>query len=380
MLTEAQTLAARLTAIRPAVTIDVHSLTADGRSWILHARRFWPSDKEAFETVWATHPPTRPMGVIYGKPVTFHRYQQAYGFDYRFTGQTAAALPLAAVPAPIVPVIDALRRVESDIEPQNSALFNFYEGGSDYMGAHSDDERHLHSSAPILSLSWCQPQAHVRRFRLLPKDGVRDAVVPPAWRDAKLKGAVVVLGDGDLVVMGGACQRTHKHEVMKAGNRRAIHELQGRRINLTVRSFEESPAATRAASAAAVAPFAAAASPPAALAARGMAACADGSAPLSSAAARDSPGSLTPLSPAAALGPASALGAAAAPDEADEEAGWECAACTLINPPLAPLCAACEAARGAKRQRRLSHDTLGRPPRPANGPLGASLAMWRRSS
>ena len=51
------------------------------------------------------------------------------------------------------------------------------------------------------------------------------------------------LGDGDLLVMGGRCQMTHKHEVPRLPR----HELPGeedeerqremRRINLTFRSF-----------------------------------------------------------------------------------------------------------------------------------------------
>ena len=51
------------------------------------------------------------------------------------------------------------------------------------------------------------------------------------------------LGDGDLLVMGGRCQMTHKHEVPRL----LRHELPGkedeerqremRRINLTFRSF-----------------------------------------------------------------------------------------------------------------------------------------------
>lgn len=39
------------------------------------------------------------------------------------------------------------------------------------------------------------------------------------------------VGDGDLVVMGGDCQKTHKHEVPKT------NQLVGRRINATFRTF-----------------------------------------------------------------------------------------------------------------------------------------------
>lgn len=39
------------------------------------------------------------------------------------------------------------------------------------------------------------------------------------------------VGDGDLIVMGGDCQKTHKHEVPKTS------QLVGRRINATFRTF-----------------------------------------------------------------------------------------------------------------------------------------------
>jgi alkylated DNA repair dioxygenase AlkB len=234
-------LAAALTKLRPGATVDFHKLTTDGRSWVLFSRRFWPSSTADFEQTWATHPPNEPTGRIHNREVTFHRYQQSYGYDYKFAGQVAAALPLTAAPAPAAAVLDALRSVEA-AAPQNSALFNFYDGGSHYMGAHSDDEKQLHSGAPILSLSWCHPRTHKRRFRLLPKDDVRDACMPSAWRVGSLKGALVMLGDGDLIVMGGACQTTHKHEVMQARSKE-LSEQHGRRINITVRSFADDSAA-----------------------------------------------------------------------------------------------------------------------------------------
>ena len=48
---------------------------------------------------------------------------------------------------------------------------------------------------------------------------------------------MVRLGDGDLLVMGGESQSTHKHELLRPG--RAPEEKTGRRINLTFRVFQE---------------------------------------------------------------------------------------------------------------------------------------------
>ena len=99
------------------------------------------------------------------------------------------------------------------------------------MGKHSDDERDLVPRQPILSLSWSTP-GHYRRFRLTPKPRVTDALLPD-W-GAKMPG-VLHLNNGDLVVMGGHCQETHMHEVMKPTKN--ARECKGWRVNMTFRAF-----------------------------------------------------------------------------------------------------------------------------------------------
>ena len=378
-------MAAALNKLRPGATVDVHKLTNDGRSWVLFSRRFWPSSTPVFEETWATHPPNKPTGMMYGKPVTFQRYQQSYGYDYKFTGQVAAALPLTAVPAPTAPVLDALRSVQAAAEPQNSALFNFYDGGSDYMGKHSDKEAQLHRGAPILSLSWCHPRTHQRRFRLLPKDGARGTCVPQAWRMGSVKGATVVLGDGDLLVMGGDLQTTHEHEVMRGRSNEPSEN--GRRINITVRSFADASAAVTTTTAPTPAPTPApmpapSPAPTAAPAstpwrqvqpqAVGAAAWSDAcpGARVSSTASTSTASTTLTAAGAAASGepvlgrggredgvsaagsgrrdgPAEGVGAEGVGAEGVGAEGeqWACAACTFLNSALLPHCELCDAAR-----------------------------------
>ena len=379
-------LAAALRKLRPGATVDVHLLTADGRSWVLFSRRFWQSSATDFEQTWATHPPHKPTGKMYGKAVTFHRYQQQYGYDYKFTGQVAAALPLTAAPMPAAAVLNALRSVEAAAEPQNSALFNFYDGGSDYMGAHSDKEGQLHRGAPILSLSWCNPRTHQRRFRLLPKKEVHDACVPSAWRASGLKGATVQLGDGDLIVMGGACQTTHTHEVMQARSKE-LSEQHGRRINITVRSFADDSAAVTTtaptpAPTPALMPAPAPASTPwqqlqprvvAAAAARSDAdAClgisvstAAGAAASDEARAGREWGEdgISAAGSGRRDGPAEGVGAEGVGAEGVQ---WACAVCTFLNSALLPSCEMCDATR-----------TTNPPPSPNAGAAGPAV---RRSA
>ena len=107
-------------------------------------------------------------------------------------------------------------------------LVNWYADGSHYIGAHSDDETQLADSAPIFSLSW----GASRRFRMLPKTERPRKGEAPLWEtDGPREKLTLELGDGDLLVMGGTCQKTHKHDVPKTGN------LVGRRVNATFRTF-----------------------------------------------------------------------------------------------------------------------------------------------
>ena len=127
-----------------------------------------------------------------------------------------------------------------------------YADGSHYIGPHSDDETQLAVGAPIFSISW----GATRRFRLLPRRktasirrqkavsddadsiGSTDACGASGRPDASVKLDLEV-ANGDLIVMGGDCQKTHKHEVPKT------RQLVGRRINATYRTFAKRVEANR---------------------------------------------------------------------------------------------------------------------------------------
>ena len=136
--------------------------------------------------------------------------------------------------------------------PKVFASFTRYADGSHYIGPHSDDETQLAAGAPIFSISW----GATRRFRLLPRrktasnrdqkavsddygsTGSTDACGASGRPAAPVKLDLEV-ANGDLVVMGGDCQKTHKHEVPKT------RQLVGRRINATFRTFAKSVQASR---------------------------------------------------------------------------------------------------------------------------------------
>ena len=71
---------------------------------------------------------------MHGRPVQTPRWQQAYGADYHYTGQTNAALP---VPKSLEPVRDLARRAID--ERLNGLLLNWYDGKlGHYIGPHHD--------------------------------------------------------------------------------------------------------------------------------------------------------------------------------------------------------------------------------------------------
>ena len=111
----------------------------------------------------------------------------------------------------------------------NGTLLNWYvaEAG-DYIGKHSDNEKGLIPAQTIASITWARPREHFRRFRLSPKKGHDGTTL------------TLDLYDGDLVIMGGLCQATHDHEIMKS-RKRQRNESKGRRINQTDRAFTSLP-------------------------------------------------------------------------------------------------------------------------------------------
>jgi hypothetical protein len=64
-------------------------------------------DAVDFDALWAMHPEGFDSIHMLGRPIELPRWQQAYGFDYHFSGRTSSALP---VPATLEPFRDWARR------------------------------------------------------------------------------------------------------------------------------------------------------------------------------------------------------------------------------------------------------------------------------
>lgn len=100
----------------------------------------------------------------------------------------------------------------------NYVLINQYRDGRDTIGWHSDDERRLVQGSPIASVSL----GATRDFKLRPKK---------QWYDILGKETITIeLRDGDLLFMGGTCQKYYSHAVPR---RMKVKE---QRLNYTFRA------------------------------------------------------------------------------------------------------------------------------------------------
>lgn len=116
-------------------------------------------------------------------------------------------------PEPL-PILREIRLVLADRydEPFDSIGFNLYRDGDDSVAWHGDRHRHVVTNPVIAILSVGAP----RPLRLRPRGGGNSL----SW----------CLGDGDLFVMGGACQHTWEHCVPK------MRVTTGPRMSITFRS------------------------------------------------------------------------------------------------------------------------------------------------
>lgn len=167
----------------------------------------------AFATLWDLHPEEFPEKPMYGHRVKFPRWQQAYGFDYRFSGQVSKALP---IPGCLQPILSWCR---STIAPAlNGLLLNWYDGQlGHYIGRHRDSIHNLVPGSDIVTVSFGEER--VFRLRPWPRDSTS---TPTDFRTS----------DGSVFIMPWETNRAYTHEVT------ASKRLVGRRISVTLRAFE----------------------------------------------------------------------------------------------------------------------------------------------
>ena len=200
-------------------------LTEDGKSWYILAKKWLPSPSPVkFEQEWNLHPEQRHSLNLFGRTVQEKRWSSSWGVAYAYSGSTNQGRPIekgSMVPHLLEKANELAANVsdskENNGKPYNGCLQNWYTP-DDRIGLHSDDEKSMRQEYPILSLTW----GGTRRFLLRRKEKKNDIVE-------------LYLEDGDLLLMGGTCQETHKHEVPK---RRVTKDPEtSNRINWTIRAF-----------------------------------------------------------------------------------------------------------------------------------------------
>ena len=147
--------------------------------------------------------------VMFGKKIAIPRLESFHslnGETYGYSGKRLESKPFDQVLSAI-----KIRIEESFRLLFNSVLVNLYRNENDSNGWHADDEKELGLNPVIASLSL----GFTRRFQLKHKESSTTHSL--------------LLGSGDLVIMGGALQHFWKHQVPKE------KFICGPRINLTFR-------------------------------------------------------------------------------------------------------------------------------------------------
>ena len=199
----------RLAALR-----DEHGVELGEGAWIAHLPGLLVDHVASMERVLAEVPLAPERLVIFGKPVETPRLVSFHGEPHARYGYSGRVFE----PRAWTPVLASVRET---LAAQTGARFdcvlvNHYRDGKDAMGWHSDDEPELGPDAPgdvlIASVSLGAPRRFVLRHRRRTKERHE------LW-----------LGEGSLLVMGGATQRRFQHSVP-----RTAAEV-GARTNLTFR-------------------------------------------------------------------------------------------------------------------------------------------------
>lgn len=187
-----------------------HDAIGDG-SWIVTFKA--PKDiLPDFKETWDLHPPERETITLFGKTHEVPRWHRAYLRDYSFSGKNHKTFE--ETPEPFQKVLKFFQ--ESVSEKLNGILVNWYEP-LDHIGMHSDDETDLKKGEPIITLVLMEDPQATRTFRLVPKgEGIQKNYE---------------LGHGDVLIMGGNTQSTHKHGVPVRKRNTS------KRISITFRCF-----------------------------------------------------------------------------------------------------------------------------------------------
>lgn len=195
---------------------EIIYLNEDKSSWVILIKDYLKNIEIDFDSLWDLHPADYNTIRIFDKEIKLPRYTNNYGIDYRFSGAIHKASP---TPKEINEIIQNLQNivVNDNNSLLNGCLVNWYADGNHYIGLHSDSEKDIYTNSPILTLSL----GATRTFKLIPKKFTQ------TQHRKELK-----VNNGDLLIMGGTTQSTHKHTIPKT------KKCNDKRISITMRCFK----------------------------------------------------------------------------------------------------------------------------------------------
>jgi alkylated DNA repair dioxygenase AlkB len=180
---------------------ELYRHNLDAASWVDHVPGWLKGSDQIYDELIDTLPLRQRTGVkMYDQILDEPRLSAWWSAD-------------AGRPEPLS-ILREVRLLLADryAEPFDSIGFNLYRDGNDSVAWHSDRHAHIVTNPVIAILSVGAPRA----FRIRPRTGGSSL----AWE----------LGNGDLFVMGGACQHDWQHTVPK------VRVTTGPRLSITFRS------------------------------------------------------------------------------------------------------------------------------------------------
>lgn len=202
--------------------------TDNFNSWVVYKENWFDITDNEFNELVDMMPTQTHQVKIFDKLVDLPRLQLCFGQSYNYSGTTSHAI--TEIPPIIQKALDAVNKdymkaTKTKVPIYSMCLVNYYRDGDDYIGFHSDDEKQLIPNTPIYSISL----GAKRKFRLKIKDKFNQDTEPKP--EIKIDEYEIEPENKSLLIMGGSCQKTHKHSVPKQTK---VKEL---RINLTFRAF-----------------------------------------------------------------------------------------------------------------------------------------------
>ena len=198
------------------INTECHDYWVQNETWLIHFDlpdhlKIEPEGSEEFSNLWNRHPAEQATFNLFG-PKKFPRYQQTYGADYHFSGVTFKGEP---VYPHVQNLFDYFTELFKNKYKFNGALFNWYDGGSHYIGPHQDDEKDLVPESPVITITF----GTTRIFRIKNLESGETISYTPEHNS--------------VLIMGGNFQKTHKHSVPKQ------LKIKGKRVSVTLRAFKK---------------------------------------------------------------------------------------------------------------------------------------------